>query len=147
MQTTKEQPKPAPFNVLRPSNWGPTYIEKHRATKSAGRVINFFTNVDFRLGHDGLAKLSKQNAVDVAKLNNGQYIVFVNSAKDRVKVFAANNVIAYLKLPHGRKVDSRVIQEIPSAFQGNGTLDYDKALKAAVEKALARRNRKKQAPS
>ena len=85
--------------------------------------------------------MAKDNGIKVRDLEPGQYVVFINTHKDRVKVFAAGNVIAYAKLEQGRRVDLNVIQHIPRVFQATGNLNYDKALEAALQTSLARRAR------
>jgi hypothetical protein len=106
---------------------------------TGGRVLQIFLNADLRNGHEGLAELAKERGIDVTKLLPGQYVVFVNAGKDKLKLYAAANVLAYLKLTGGQKFDLRVIAFIPKAFNGSGKLDYDKALKDAVEEALRKR--------
>ena len=107
--------------------------------ETGGRVLQVFLNADLRNGHEGLAELAKERGIDVTKLLPGQYVVFVNAGKDKLKLYAAANVLAYLKLTGGQKFDLRVIAHIPKAFNGSGKLDYDKSLKDAVEEALRRR--------
>lgn len=106
-----------------------------------GVVLQCFLNADLRSGHNGLGTLCRKNGISVNDLVPGQYVVFVNSAKDRIKVYAANNIIAYMKLPRGDRVDLRVVQAIPRSFRGGGNINYDAALKESVTAALARKKR------
>ena len=106
---------------------------------SKGQVLQCFLNVNLGAQHDGLTKLAKQHGLNTKDLQKGDYVVFVNSARDRVKVYAANNTIAYYRAPSRGSIDLRVIQMIPQAFNGAHKLDYDVALKAAIEKALENR--------
>lgn len=110
-------------------------------TKSHGRVIHVFLNSDMRNGHEGLALTARQNKIDIAQLQPGQYLVFINSKKDRLKVYAAFGVVAYLRLPSGQTLNMESIRLIPRAFNGGINLDYDKALRETLEEALQRRNR------
>lgn len=103
-----------------------------------GDILRCFVNVNMAQGHDGLASLAKKYEIDVKKLSPGEYVVFINSARDRVKVYAASNVIAYQRLPHGR-LDLRAIAEIPRVFKASGKISYDDALKEFLVKALAKR--------
>ena len=98
-------------------------------------IIQCFLNVDMRNGHDGLTKLSKENGVITQKIEPGNFVVFVNSRRDKLKLFAANQVIAYLRMPAGRKIEMRVIKELPRVFNGK-KIDYDQALSLALDKAL-----------
>jgi hypothetical protein len=110
-------------------------LHKHRAPpQNQGRLLQVFLNQDLRHGHDGLAQIAKDTSqLDVQKLLPGQYLVFVNSAMDRIKLYASGNVVAYQVLPKGQKVDIRAIKQIPRVFQSTGKLDYDKALETTVQ--------------
>jgi hypothetical protein len=102
------------------------------------KLLELFLNVDLRCAHDGLAMVAKKRGIDVKKLEPGQYVMFINCEKNRLKLFAANNIIAYLKLPHG-KIDMRTLQLIPQAFHASGKIDYDSALKKILMKELGLR--------
>lgn len=117
------------------------YYKQHQT--NGNRVLQCFLNADLRNGHEGLEKLAKDNGIDVTKLLPGQYVVFINSSKDKIKLYATNHVIAYYKLEKGRIYDPRVIAEIPKAFNGHQKLDMDVALKNAITKALARRQKQR----
>ncbi len=105
------------------------------------RVVQVFIGADLRGQHPSLTKLCRKNGIDVTTLLPGHYVIFINSKRNRLKVFAANNVLAYLKMPEGQYLDMRTIQYIPQAFTASGNIDYNKALKETVEKALARKVR------
>lgn len=104
------------------------------------KALQIFLNADFRNVHEGLAAIAKKNKLDVEKLESGEYLIFVNTAKDRLKLYAANNVVAYLKMKSG-KIDLRTIQLIPQAFNGSGRIDYDAALKEVIERELGRKKK------
>ena len=87
----------------------------------------------------GASYIGKQNGIDITELKPGQYVLFINSHKDKLKLYACNNVVAYLKLPSGQRLNMATIQLIPKAFRGTGTIDYDKALKEVILTALARK--------
>lgn len=108
------------------------------------RVLQVFLNADLRCSHDGLREIAKKGGLDVKDLQPGQYIVFLNAAKDRLKLYAANNVVAYMKQPDGGKIDPRMIAELPRAFNGT-TINYETAIKEALMKIFARRGRKLEA--
>jgi hypothetical protein len=99
------------------------------------KIIQVFLNADLRCGHDGLAKLANDNNINVANLEPGQFIIFINTEMNRLKLYAANQVIAYLRLKEG-KIDIRAIQLIPRAFLASGRIDYDKAIKEIIESKL-----------
>ena len=102
-------------------------------------ILRCFVNVNMSQGHDSLASLAKKYEIDVRKLEPGDYVVFVNGARDRVKVYASSNVIAYQKLPRGGRLDLRAIAEIPRIFKATGRMSYDEALKEFVTKAMIKR--------
>ncbi len=103
------------------------------------RVVQVFMNADLRNGHEGLAKMAKEFKIDVEKLNPGEFVIFINAHKDRLKLYAANHVIAYLKAPKGGRLDLRTIQLIPETFMAKGKIDYDADLKRVLLEFLARR--------
>jgi hypothetical protein len=103
-------------------------------------ILRCFLNVDLRNGHDGLAEIAKQNDIKATEIESGSYIVFINTQRTKLKMFAAGNVIAYLKMPQGDKINMNVIRELPTVFNGK-SINYDKALKSAVEKAMNRKTK------
>jgi hypothetical protein len=104
----------------------------------SGHIIRCFLDSDLRSSHDGLADQAKKSGIKVEDLKQGEYVVFVNSKKDRVKVYAAYHVLAYIKLPAGTSMDLNVIRAIPKAFTASGRLDYNKALRETVEEKLVK---------
>jgi hypothetical protein len=100
-----------------------------------GSIVRCFLEVSMINGHDGLSEIAAKEKIKVAELETGQYVVFVNKARDRIKVFAAEQIVAYVRLTQGRKVDLRVIREIPRVFTG-AQMNYDKALDLMLSKKL-----------
>lgn len=107
------------------------------------RVIQIFFKADLRCQHDGLAQIAKLKGVDVTKIKPGEFVVFVNAAKNRLKLFAANGVVAAWRARAGQEINMLAIAEIPAAFAATGELKYSDALKAAIEKQLAKKEEKK----
>lgn len=105
------------------------------------RALQIFLGADMRNGHEGLAALAKKEKIDVAKLEAGQFVIFINNEKNKIKLYGAHNVVAYLKWNNGR-IDMRTIQLIPQAFNASGRIDYDVILKEVIEKELGRVKRK-----
>lgn len=104
------------------------------------RALQIFLNADLRNGHEGLEILAKKEKIKISTLMPGEYVIFINSSKDKIKLYAAHNVIAYLKLPRG-KIDLRTISLIPQAFNASGRIDYDELLKEVIEREFSKRNR------
>ena len=104
------------------------------------KVVRVFFDADMRGQHKALSEMATKARVKTDNLANGQYVVFVNRAKDRIKIFASNNIIAYYKSPSGR-IDMNTIALIPMAFEGPRGLNYDKALANTLEKRLGHLHR------
>lgn len=106
---------------------------------SSGYILRCFVNADLRNGHMGLSQMAKQDRIQVEKLEPGQYLVFINTAKNKMKVYTANNIVAYLRLSRGR-IDLSTISKIPQSFQG-GDIHYDEALKTRLLETLQVKSR------
>ena len=91
------------------------------------RVVAVFVGVDLRCQHDGLAKVARKRRVEPLKLKPGQHVVFVNGKRDKVKMYSANMIVSYLKLPRGEVVDLRALKYFPESFSG-GEISYTKAI-------------------
>src|SRR5687767_6054463 len=102
------------------------------------RALQVFFDSDLRCSHDGLALVAKKAKIDVSKLQPGEYVLFINSEKNKLKLFTANNVLAYLRLERG-KLEERTISLIPEAFMASGKIDYEKALRQVIEKELGKK--------
>ena len=70
----------------------------------------------------------------MSALAAGEYLVFVNRARDKVKMFASGNVVAYLRMDKG-KLDPRVIQYLPRHFNGV-KINYDGAMRDVLKKSF-----------
>lgn len=104
------------------------------------RVAQVFLNVDFRNQHEGLAAVARKAGLDPAKLQPGQFVVFLNSKKDRIKLYGAHNVVAYHKSE--TRIDMTVLPRIIQAFNRHGTIDYDSVLRQRLTEVLARKPRR-----
>lgn len=102
-----------------------------------GRVVRFFPRSDLRCQHRGLALMASKRGIDVNKLKPGEYCIFVNNARDKLKMYATGNTVAYLKMPAGEKLNLNVIAHIPRFFTG-GVINYTAALKAQIKTDLDR---------
>lgn len=105
------------------------------------RALQIFLNADLRCSHEGLTIIAKKEKIDVDKLVPGEYVIFINTQKNKVKLYAANQIVAYLRLPRGH-IDLRVIQLIPKAFESKGRIDYDQSLKEMLQRELPERSYK-----
>lgn len=112
----------------------------------SGTIKRVFLNVSMSNRFDGLQKIAKEAGIKVHDMDSDSYLVFVNIGRDKIamlvgpQVEGSGQVMAYTRLGGGRKVDLRIIAEIPKAFDGR-ELNYNKALLLAVEKALLRKSK------
>lgn len=99
------------------------------------RILQVFFDVDLRNGHEGLREIAKKAKVDVENLKEGEFLIFLNTRKDKVKVYASNDVYAYYRSPTGR-IQLEAIRHIPNAFNGT-SINMEKALTAVfAEKGI-----------
>lgn len=107
------------------------------------KLLRVFLEADLRCSHEGLAKIAKDNKINVDNITPGECVIFINSSRNRLKLYAANNIIAYLRLQPKQILDFRTISLIPAAFNASGRLDYDKALKTLIEGKVQNGQRRK----
>ncbi len=106
-------------------------------TGKSGKIIRYFPGADLRCQHAGLAKMAKARGINVHKLKPGEYVIFTNNAKDKLKMFTTGNTVAYLKMPDGQRLNLNVIAKIPKFFTG-GVINYTGANKEQIQKELDR---------
>lgn len=103
------------------------------------KAVNLFLGADLRSGHPGLTKLAKSRGIVLKELRTGEAVIFINSKKDKMKAFAWNGVLSYVRFDDKKRaIDLSAIDEFPRAFDKDGVMDYAKALRASLEKRLAR---------
>lgn len=98
------------------------------------KVVRCFLDTNMCYQHDSLNKIARKGGMTLSSLEPGEYVVFINKALNKIKLFANNNVFAYCRLDKGRRIDLKVISEIPSVFESTKTLNYDQALEAMLTK-------------
>lgn len=96
------------------------------------KIIRYFSDVDMRNGHNGLRQIARDEGIDLRRVPEGQFVIFMNKKKNCLKMFASYNVLAHVKLDEG-KIDPRVIAHIPACFNGR-EIDYDKALRKVMRR-------------
>lgn len=104
---------------------------------SQARIALIIDNVNMGLGHDGLTAIARKLKVNPEKLEPGTVLVFINRAKDKVKLMGYRGIVlGYLRMPRGRRIMMEAIQYIPQAFSASGGINYDDACKQALTKIL-----------
>lgn len=91
------------------------------------RIVRVFLDTHMGFGHRGLESIASNHKVDVNKLERGELVVFLNRQQTAMKVFAAGNTIAHLKMPGRAQIDMGVIKLLPSFFTGS-QINYKGAL-------------------
>ena len=105
------------------------------------QVIKCFLGSDLRMGHDGLRAVALKDKVKVDELGAGEFVIFINSAQDKVKVYAPNATLAYYRCRKGESLDMRVIGNIPKAFGAKGRIDFEELVRETLLEVLARKRR------
>ena len=102
----------------------------------SNRLTHIVFNADLRRGHDGLTKLATDMKINT-NLRVGEFIVFVNSKRSALKMYAAGETIAHFKMPGNKVMNVEVIRIIPRFFNGT-ELKYDKALDELIRSKFKR---------
>lgn len=105
------------------------------------RAKHIFLGVDMRISHDGLKfHAMKHFKVNIEGMKQGELAVFISADKRRLKTYAWNHVVSYLRsVEYAGPIDIAAIDEIVKSAQKNGRVDYSAALKASLEKRLSAR--------
>jgi len=107
----------------------------------ANRVIRIFKDTNMQNQHDGLAKIAMKNKVRVDQLGQGEHVVFINKACNYIKMYSANGVLTSKK--EKGTINMHSIEMIPLCFDPDGKLNWDKADRLALEKQLAKYDKRK----
>lgn len=100
---------------------------------SKPKIIRVVDGVHMGLGHDGLRKLlRKQASIDLDEVDGSDLIFCINTHGDKLKIIGCKGlVLAYLKMPNGRRLMREALQYIPRTF-GSGSFNYDAACADAI---------------
>lgn len=105
------------------------------------RLVAAISNISMALGHDGLSECAKRLGIKIDKLEDHELVLFVNRARDRLKVLGAKGIVlGYVKMPKGRKLPLGAVQFIPATFSGQGTIDIDAAIAKYITKTLEKKS-------
>lgn len=101
------------------------------------KSVQVFLGADLRSMHAGLKKLAASYGVHLDSLGKEEAVVFINSAKNKIKSYSYNGAICYIRFDDPKRpIDLNALDELPKAFNKHGTLNYTKALKAALIKQM-----------
>lgn len=96
------------------------------------KLVRYFADQNLSGGYDMLSEVALGEKINLRTLPRGHFVAFVNKTQTKVKLATGNDVIAYLRLEPGRKLDPRTIQHLPEFFNGTG-IEYDKAMKKVLQ--------------
>jgi len=122
--------KIAEIAVLKTPDWKPP-------TATKGQIVQMFFNVNAAKAHKGLHLLAAEYDINLDNLEPGQYVCFLNRKRNKVKMFSAGNLFAYLSLPDSATVTMETIAQIPQMFLSRAELNFAPTLEAALESPLA----------
>jgi hypothetical protein len=117
------------------------------------KILRVIDNVPMGRGHEGLKLIAEQVKIDVTTLKPGELVLFLNRRKDKLKTLGAPGKgkllgpVSYIKTENGQLLTMDAIQHIVKSMNPDGTVDYDKALEAAVRHLLTRRAKRVQVVS
>lgn len=99
------------------------------------KILRFFKDVDLRCSHEGLTIVAKKHHVDPTKLAPGEFLVFANSAQNKLKIYAPGNVLCYVRSPGYGRIDMNIVRLIPRFFNGT-EFRYDAAAREMLKTKL-----------
>ncbi len=103
------------------------------------RLAHIFTNIDMRMGHQGLKELLASKRI---KMQEGDFIVFINTARTMIKAFASNlDAILFVKNGNNRRLDLGVIKHLPKYCNGP-SLNLQGAVAENLKEIMTRRKEK-----
>lgn len=105
------------------------------------KVVHIFKDTPMSYQHTGLAELAINRGVKLEKLSPGEHVVFLNVARDKVKIYTSGGLLSYYKSPSG-KLNLHVLSETPKFFSLDTGMDWKAADEAALNKLLAIKKRK-----
>jgi hypothetical protein len=96
------------------------------------KLVHYFPNADLRAGYDGLSKAAAKDGVKLSELSSGAFVCFVNRKRDKLKLCTHSDMVAYLRLKTGERIDPKVIQHLPEFFNG-GVIEYNRAMQKVLK--------------
>src|SRR3990167_6906670 len=100
------------------------------------KILRCFLNTNLAGSHNYLTRICEANKVDVKKLCPGDMVIFINKKKTMMKVYTANNTIAFTKKD---RIDLEAIQYLPKIFESTAEVSYDRAIKIRLEELIKRK--------
>ena len=92
------------------------------------KLVRYVPDADLRKGYTGLSETAP-----LAKLKRGEFVVFVNRRRDKLKMCTEKDMVLYLRMPSGERIDPKTIQFLPECFEGS-VIYYNKAVEKSLKK-------------
>ncbi len=103
-------------------------------------IVRVFKDTSMINQHDGLERIARSKKVRLDALGAGEHVIFLNRQLNRIKMFSSNGILSYYRAPKG-KLNLNMIELIPSCFNSETGMDWERADRLAVEKLLAKKQR------
>lgn len=101
------------------------------------KTVHCILGADLRCSHEGLKIQARSRGISLKSLMPGEAIVFINHAKNKMKAYSYNGVVSYIRFDDPKRgIDLNALDEFPKAFRPDGTMDYEKALRASLKTRL-----------
>jgi hypothetical protein len=100
------------------------------------KIVRVFLDTNLSLQHNGLFMLAAKNKVNLTKLDLGEHVVFVNKALNKVKVYSCGGIVSYMRRDDGQRIDLGLISHIPTCFDKQLRLDWEKAAALSLDQKL-----------
>lgn len=101
------------------------------------KIVRVFLDTNMACQHPGLRALALKHKIRLEALKDKEHVIFVNKARNRVKLYSSNGVISYLWKEKGR-LDMMALAMIPETFTNEVGVGFtmDRAIEASLIKRL-----------
>lgn len=103
-------------------------------------VIELIPEVVMSNQHKGLREICEDKRIELDDLEPGQFVVFLNKRCDKMKCWAHNGSISYLRTT-GKPFDKKDIVEFAKAFGASAKLTMPDTQAKSFDKAVAKRDK------
>ncbi len=104
------------------------------------KITHCFLGTHMGLQHVGLSKIMRTNNVDPTKLPQSTAVLFINTRRDKMKSYAYNGAITYVRFDDKRRrLDLNAVNRLAEAFSPSGHLNYNAALRSSLVERLKSR--------
>jgi hypothetical protein len=98
------------------------------------KAVHLFLDTDMRCGHYGLFLVAKKSKVLIQTLRPGEAVIFINTAKNKIKTFGPNGVVSYLRVDKGIRPTS--FDSFTDAVSPGMKMQFSPSVRAELLQAL-----------